>query len=410
MQLDNIINLDFGINKIEIDINDLGIECKKMPLAIIPKGCIVSNMAMVSFSPFKSSLIDNQTNDNSCIKARIAIGDSEDSELFLSRVTDTPIGTVCSNTGSYFDNPVVYNTDKTIYLESWISQRVWTIQGNLSTARSNLAGCGTQYAGLSFGGHTGSTYVNTTEEYNGSSWGAGGNLNTARYDLAGAGTQTAGVSFGGYTTTYSAVCEKYNGTSWTASGSLNTARDAASGCGIQDASLCVGGETPSYVATTEEYNGTSWTFVNTANLVKSFAFTTGFQDAALSFGGYDGIARLSYTEEYNGIIWTIVNSLNFGVSEMAGFGDQSSSVYAGGRATGSVYNSFCEEYDGIIWFISNNKNEANKTNGGCGTSNSGLTFGGYNGIARMNQTEEYINAIPLQLSIFGSLSLNITIA
>jgi hypothetical protein len=38
---------------------------------------------------------------------------------------------------------------------------------------------------------------NATEEYDGSSWTAGGNLNTARTSLAGCGTQTAGLVFGG---------------------------------------------------------------------------------------------------------------------------------------------------------------------------------------------------------------------
>jgi hypothetical protein len=39
-----------------------------------------------------------------------------------------------------------------------------------------------------------------TEEYNGSAWTAGGSLNTSRRNLAGAGTQTAGLAFGGVDT------------------------------------------------------------------------------------------------------------------------------------------------------------------------------------------------------------------
>jgi hypothetical protein len=56
--------------------------------------------------------------------------------------------------------------------------------------------------------------------------GSGGNLNTARYQLAGAGTQTAGLGFGGDTgPTITSATEEYNGTSWTLIlGSLNTAR------------------------------------------------------------------------------------------------------------------------------------------------------------------------------------------
>jgi len=41
---------------------------------------------------------------------------------------------------------------------------VWSAGGNLSTARNGLAGCGTQSAGLSFGGYASST-SNITEEY-----------------------------------------------------------------------------------------------------------------------------------------------------------------------------------------------------------------------------------------------------
>ena len=85
---------------------------------------------------------------------------------------------------------------------------VWITGGSLATARSGLAGAGTQTAGLSFGGLT-TTRVGTTEEYNGTSWSAGGSLATARGYLAGAGTQTAGLSFGGYNGSSLATTEQY---------------------------------------------------------------------------------------------------------------------------------------------------------------------------------------------------------
>jgi hypothetical protein len=46
--------------------------------------------------------------------------------------------------------------------------------------------------------------TNTSEEYNGSTWASGGTLTTARYFLGGCGTQTAGLAFGGYTGTATA--------------------------------------------------------------------------------------------------------------------------------------------------------------------------------------------------------------
>ena len=71
-----------------------------------------------------------------------------------------------------------------------------------------LAGAGTQSAGLSMGGNTGSN-SNVTEEYDGSAWSASANLATARHFLAGAGTTSAGLSIGGYVSTASAITEEY---------------------------------------------------------------------------------------------------------------------------------------------------------------------------------------------------------
>ena len=75
----------------------------------------------------------------------------------------------------------------------------WTELADLNTARGQLGGAnhGSQTAGLAFGGETTNPTTNATEEYDGSSWTSGGNLNTARQDLAGCGTQTAGLAVGG---------------------------------------------------------------------------------------------------------------------------------------------------------------------------------------------------------------------
>ena len=40
-------------------------------------------------------------------------------------------------------------------------------------------------------------------------WSSGGNLSIARNNLAGCGTQAAGLSFGGYNNAYSAITEEY---------------------------------------------------------------------------------------------------------------------------------------------------------------------------------------------------------
>jgi hypothetical protein len=78
----------------------------------------------------------------------------------------------------------------------------------------------------------GQTWYNSTSKdlkYTGvttaGTWATGNNMNTARQELAGAGTQTAGLAFGGIDTANTGATEEYNGTTWTTSpGSLNTAR------------------------------------------------------------------------------------------------------------------------------------------------------------------------------------------
>ena len=68
----------------------------------------------------------------------------------------------------------------------------WSSGGNLSAARSGVAGCGTQSAAMACGG---GEYRNTTEEYNGSSWSSGGNMSAAKRDFEAVGTQTDALNF-----------------------------------------------------------------------------------------------------------------------------------------------------------------------------------------------------------------------
>ena len=71
-----------------------------------------------------------------------------------------------------------------------INYNVWVSGGNLSVARYNLGGAGSQSAGLAFGGNNGIMgpfNLSSSEEYNGTSWSDGGNLATPRYSLSGAG-------------------------------------------------------------------------------------------------------------------------------------------------------------------------------------------------------------------------------
>ena len=102
-----------------------------------------------------------------------------------------------SNLGS---GQVWYNTTSNqLKITAVSTTGAWASGGNMATARYNLGGCGTQTAGLGFGGNPGNT--NVTEHYDGSAWTGGGNLGTGRQVMGSAGTQTTGLAFGsGYPT------------------------------------------------------------------------------------------------------------------------------------------------------------------------------------------------------------------
>jgi hypothetical protein len=99
---------------------------------------------------------------------------------------------------------------------------VWASGGNMGTARQNIAGAGTQTAGLGVGGYT-TVQVGVTEEYDGSTWASGGSLLVTRYQSAAAGTQIAGLYFGGLTyppTVLQSLTEEYDGSTWTVGGTI----------------------------------------------------------------------------------------------------------------------------------------------------------------------------------------------
>jgi hypothetical protein len=132
----------------------------------------------------------------------------------------------------------------------------------MSTARRQLAGCGTQTLGLGFGGNTPpNAQSNATEEYDGSVWAAGGNLATAKRSLGAFGIQTDAIGFGGATGNPTAfiisTTEKYNGTSWTLTSSTPTPVKGSGGAGNTSTGLGFGGFNNSSVNTnaTIEYNG-----------------------------------------------------------------------------------------------------------------------------------------------------------
>ena len=268
-----------------------------------------------------------------------------------------------------------YDQLSTLGLHVLYNNDVWITTGNLNTARSRLAGAGTQSAALSFGGYTVSI-SQVTESFNGSVWKTTAPLRTAWDQLAGCGLQGAALSFGGWIAAVTATTEKFDGTSWSATGSLNTARRSLAGCGLQSAALSFGGLNISVtaVATTEKFDGTSWTASGNLNIARYTQAGCGSQNSGLVFGGYT--AASSETEKFNGFSWIVSNSLNIWRQYLAGCGLQSAALSFGG---GGITLIITEKFNGVSWSSSTTLNTGRYYLAGASTQSSGLSFGGDTG-------------------------------
>ena len=220
----------------------------------------------------------------------------------------------------------------------------FTEVADLSTARRYAAGFGLQTAAVMCGGNTPPGRSDAVEEWNGSSWGNNPNaLPAANSSLGGAGTATAGLVFGGNTAPSGASTvntQTFDGTSFSEVNNLNTSRYAVRGAGTQTAALCTGGKTgPStFYNSTESWDGSSWTAVaNFPSTIQRGAQSTASNTSALYAGGSTADAStgvVATSALYNGTIWVSQPSLGPARSYMAGFGTSTAMVGCGGYGSG----------------------------------------------------------------------------
>ncbi len=100
---------------------------------------------------------------------------------------------------SSYEGQVWYDKSTGV-LKSVVSFDSFTSSTPYTTGRRSFGSSGTQTANLIYAGSTGSA-SNATEEYNGSGWTTAGEFwkYWLRRNVAGFGTQTAGLAFGGFT-------------------------------------------------------------------------------------------------------------------------------------------------------------------------------------------------------------------
>ena len=282
----------------------------------------------------------------------------------------------------------------------------WANSNNLNTARrgTNNGGCGIQTAALLAGGNSsqpGTTIIDNSEEYDGSSWTEGNNLNTARYNASGAGTQTAGLAVGGFKTDFpeAGETEEYNGTSWTAGNDNSTVRQEGSLAGSQTAALYAGGRAGSpttYYANVEYYDGTNWTSAP-ANMPGSRAggAGAGTQTAYITVGGVippgPPFSPTNTSLEWDGSSWTAGGDYLVSVFGAVGAGGiQTSALFAGSDS--SPQNTHASFYDGRSFAtnpsLATGRHDSGGLHGGTSTSTAGLVYSGPTGSVSA-ATEEF---------------------
>ena len=187
----------------------------------------------------------------------------------------------------------------------------WTSAPNINKARNGCAtSIGTATAALIHGGYDNASPLagrDETEEFNGTSWSEQNDLSTGRSHGGSGGTQTAGIYFCGETTntgTFNTRCpnttEEYDGTSWSGGGTVPGNFTRLNGSGLQTACFRIGGASPSVVSTTDYYNGSSWASAAALGTAQNWASSggTGANDSIIG-GGRGSSTYTSVTQEYS---------------------------------------------------------------------------------------------------------------
>ena len=289
----------------------------------------------------------------------------------------------------------------------------WASGGSLPAAKWLAQSAGTQTSNLIAGGGSPSL-VDTSFEYNGTSWTAGGAMNTAR--LAGSGfgaSNTAAVVAGGNEPSIGGKTETYNGTSFTEANDLNTARgEVFGGGGTSTAGVVFGGANPasSLKNETETWDGSSWTETGNLNTARmQMAGAGAAYTASIAFGGNTSPNATGATEIFNGSSWTETGDLNTAREGLAGSGTSTSALAFSGLTPPSAKVGVTENFDGSTWAEVADLSTTRYLVGGSpsGTSELAIAAGGYTTTAVTN-TEEWTAPAVFNQQVEGQLFFNST--
>ena len=248
----------------------------------------------------------------------------------------------------------------TSLLKVYNNVSAWATEATITVAKGGGMGFGVPTAALIAGGtSTMSNFLDTSYEYNGSSWSNGGTLANAGLEGLCFGTLAAAYTHGGYNDPSGAGgfhqnSEEYDGTSWSSSDDYtDDIKNNAGAFGTQTAGASAGQRDTGNTVDTgmREYNGSSWSAESNRNNAVYDASCSGTQTAGLSAGGKNSSnAKQNHGEEYDGTSWSNEGDLATARAyEGTGTcGTQSSALTVGGQpASGTI--ATVEVYNGSTW-------------------------------------------------------------
>jgi len=271
---------------------------------------------------------------------------------------------------------------------------VWSVTGgSVNTLRNWIGSCGSQTAGLEFGGWTsGATASDYTNEYDGTTWASANAMGIAVWQLTGAGTQTAAVHMGGTNSASNktATCEEYNGTNWSYTGDINTVANASSGFGTQSAAMKTGGNPlSSVIATVEEYNGATWSAGTSLNIARYVHGSCGTQSAGLVEGGTDFSDVEVANELWNGASWSTESFSNMQKGGRPGTTGLSNAAISAGGTNNAGSTDDAEIFDGSTWTTIAGLVLARRQHACCGGTTAAVMAHGTDGNFLIKESENY---------------------
>ncbi len=318
--------------------------------------------------------------------------DEQDISLYgVSITTSTPIFSV----GATVTSQLVTLSITTGTLVGLYGAGAWaTSAGTLSQTKEGMAGFGSQNATLVAGGDDdSSTYFNTTELFNGSTWVTSGNISTSKTSPGGGGSQNAGWAAGGITSvTAVSNTELFNGVTWTASGNLTQSK-GTTGFGSQNAGIAAGGSASVVYSTTELFNGATWVASVALSQSRAGHAGIGSQNAGLIVGGTISTPSTSNSFLWNGATWNASGNISQ-TKVTTGAGSQNSGlIVAGGTGNGggAGNSSITELFNGTNWIVSGNSSQSKNNPAVSGSQSAGLVAGGGNG--PFNTTELHTQSL-----------------